>query len=248
MTHQPASYVVQMTNDTDEPQNSPDKMNLFSDMTIRKGFIRKVFFILTFQLMITLGIICLFIFCIPIKTWVLLNPWFTYILIPALFVLIIILACFEDARCKVPENFFLLFIFTLVEGMLLGSISVFYHAEELMWAVGGTSLVTWGLILLAQQTKFDFTSLSANLWVLLLVLILYGTLYSLMRTYWLRLIFAALGTLFFSVYLVLDIQLMLGRSYQYALSPEEYVFAALNLYLDITNIFVFILELISTER
>ncbi|XP_072507613.1 uncharacterized protein [Notamacropus eugenii] len=88
---------------------------------------------------------------------------------------------------------------TLVEGMLLGSISVFYHAEELMWAVGGTSLVTWGLILLAQQTKFDFTSLSANLWVLLLVLILYGTLYSLMRTYWLRLIFAALGTLFFSV-------------------------------------------------
>ncbi|XP_068942260.1 protein lifeguard 2-like [Petaurus breviceps papuanus] len=248
MAYQPANYVVQVTDSADELQSSTEELNPFSDMTIRKDFIRKVFFILTFQLMITLGLICLFIFCIPIKTWVLLNPWFTYTLFPAIFVLIVILACFEDARRKVPENFFLLFIFTLVEGLLLGAISVFYHADEIMWAVGGTALVTWSLTLFALQTKFDFTSLSAILWTILFVLILYGSLYFFMRSYWLHLIYAALGTLVFSVYLVLDTQLMLGRSLQYALSPEEYVFAALNLYLDITNIFVFILQLISTER
>ncbi|XP_036616410.1 protein lifeguard 2-like [Trichosurus vulpecula] len=248
MAQQPANYVVQLTNDTDELESSTDKMNPFSDMTIRKDFIRKVFFILTFQLMITLALICLFVFCIPIKTWVLLNPWFTYTLFPALFGLIITLACFEDARRKVPENFFLLFIFTLVEGLLLGAVSVFYHAEEVMWAIGGTALVTWGLTLFALQTKFDFTNHFAILWALSFVLVLYGALSFFMPSYWLHLIYAALGTLLFSGYLVLDTQLMLGGSHQYALSPEEYVFATLNLYLDIINIFIFILQLISSER
>ena len=34
---------------------------------------------------------------------------------------------------------------------------------------------------------------------------------------------------------------------QYALDPEEYVFAALNLYLDIVNLFMMILSIISWE-
>jgi hypothetical protein len=49
-------------------------------------------------------------------------------------------------------------------------------------------------------------------------------------------------------YLVVDTQLMLGGKHQYALSPEEYVFAALNLYLDIINLFLFILRLVGSAR
>ncbi|XP_027703608.1 protein lifeguard 2-like [Vombatus ursinus] len=248
MAHQPADYVVWLANDTDAPQNGEDKINPFNNTTIRRDFIRKVFFVLTFQLMITLGVICLFIFCIPLKTWVLLNPWFTYALFPILFALIIILSCCENVRHKVPANFFFLFIFTLVEGLLLGAVTVFYQAEEVMWAIGGTALVTWGLTLFALQTKIDFTSFSAILWAVFLMLLLYGTLYFFMPSYWLRLIYASLGTLLFSVYLVFDIQFMLKRSHQYDWNPEEYVFAALNVYLDIVNIFVFILELISQDQ
>lgn len=43
-------------------------------------------------------------------------------------------------------------------------------------------------------------------------------------------------------YLVFDTQLMLGGKHRYALSPEEYIFAALNLYLDIINMFLYILS------
>ena len=46
------------------------------------------------------------------------------------------------------------------------------------------------------------------------------------------------------MYLVYDTQLMLGGKHKLALSPEEWVFAALNLYLDIINMFMFILSLI----
>ena len=37
----------------------------------------------------------------------------------------------------------------------------------------------------------------------------------------------------------------MGGGKQYALSPEEYIFAALNLYLDIINLFLFILRIIA---
>ena len=49
------------------------------------------------------------------------------------------------------------------------------------------------------------------------------------------------GALIFSCYLVYDTQLMMGGGHAYSLSPEEYVFAALNIYLDIVNIFLCIL-------
>lgn len=49
-------------------------------------------------------------------------------------------------------------------------------------------------------------------------------------------------------YLVFDTQMMLGGKHKYSLSPEEYVFAALNLYLDIINLFLFILSIIGQAR
>jgi len=49
-------------------------------------------------------------------------------------------------------------------------------------------------------------------------------------------------------YLVFDTQLMLGGKHKYALSPEEYIFAALNLYLDIINMFLYILSIVGRVR
>ena len=41
---------------------------------------------------------------------------------------------------------------------------------------------------------------------------------------------------------------MLGGKHKYSLNPEEYVFAALNLYLDIINLFILILLLVGGGR
>ena len=57
-------------------------------------------------------------------------------------------------------------------------------------------------------------------------------------------IYASLGALIFCLYLVFDTQMMLGGKHKYAISPEEYIFAALNLYLDIINLFLYILMLV----
>lgn len=42
--------------------------------------------------------------------------------------------------------------------------------------------------------------------------------------------------------------MMLGGKHKYSLSPEEYIFATLNLYLDIVNLFLFILSIIGNAR
>ena len=65
-----------------------------------------------------------------------------------------------------------------------------------------------------------------------------------MPSYVMNLLYASLGALVFSLYLVFDTQLMLGGSHKYSISPEEYIFAALNLYLDIVNIFIYILAIV----
>jgi len=56
--------------------------------------------------------------------------------------------------------------------------------------------------------------------------------------------YGSLGALVFSLYIVYDTQLMMGGKHKYSLSPEEYIFAALNLYLDVVNLFRYVLILV----
>ncbi|MBN3325062.1 LFG1 protein, partial [Atractosteus spatula] len=124
----------------------------------------------------------------------------------------------------------------------------FFDAEAVMWAVGATALVCFSLSVFAMQTKWDFTTATGTMWVIGWSLVSFGLLCAIIRTNWLYIVYAAVGTLVFSVYLVMDTQLMLGGKYKYSLSPEEYIFAALNLYLDIITIFLFILQLLGLSR
>ncbi|XP_077915999.1 protein lifeguard 2-like [Halichoerus grypus] len=100
-----------------------------------------------------------------------------------------------------------------------------------------------------SRISWDFTMLNGMLFVLLFVLIIYGILLLFIRSYWLHLLYAGLGTIIFSLYLVMDVQLMVGGRHHHSdLHPEEYIFAALNIYLDIINLFLFILQLIGLGR
>uniref|UniRef100_A0A8C5Q9Y1 Protein lifeguard 1 n=1 Tax=Leptobrachium leishanense TaxID=445787 RepID=A0A8C5Q9Y1_9ANUR len=220
----------------------------FSEAAIRKAFIRKVYITLGIQLVITVGIICMFIFWKTLKEWVQDHIYFAYGLLAALIILTVVLACCDNVRRKVPYNFIFLGIFTIVEGCVLGSISALYDAEEVMWAAGATVLVTIGLTLFALQTKWDFTIMSGGLCVVLMVLLSFGILAAILRSYWLNIVYASLGTLVFGMYLVVDTQLIVGGKHRYSISPEDYIFAALNIYLDIVNLFVLLLSLFGACR
>lgn len=80
------------------------------------------------------------------------------------------------------------------------------------------------------------------LFVGLLVVFVFGFIVALFPGSAASSVYSACGALLFSLYLVYDTQIMMGGKHKYSISPEEYIFAALNLYLDIINIFLFILR------
>ena len=47
-------------------------------------------------------------------------------------------------------------------------------------------------------------------------------------------------------FLVVDTQMIVGGTHKIQMSPEEYVFAALSLYLDVINIFLYILSIVAS--
>ncbi|XP_022114023.1 protein lifeguard 1 isoform X1 [Pieris rapae] len=224
----------------DAPSNQFD----FTEQSIRKAFIRKVYAILMCQLLVTLGFIALFVFHEPTKRYVRENTYLFWVAMAVLFVCMIAMACCENVRRTTPMNFIFLFIFTVAQSFLLGVASSTFDATEVFMAVGITAAVCLGLTLFAFQTKWDFTLIGGGLVAATMVLLMFGLITIFIPTNNIvRLVYASLGVLIFSMYLVYDTQLMMGGKHKYSISPEEYIFAALNLYLDIIQIFLFILTI-----
>ncbi|QQP51343.1 Fas apoptotic inhibitory molecule 2, partial [Caligus rogercresseyi] len=73
------------------------------------------------------------------------------------------LACCSDVRRKSPLNIIFLGLFTLAEGFLLGNVTSYYDANEVLLAVGITFALVLALTAFAFQTKIDFTAFSGRL-------------------------------------------------------------------------------------
>ncbi|KAL7635118.1 UNVERIFIED_CONTAM: hypothetical protein RMT77_014104 [Armadillidium vulgare] len=220
----------------------------FSDKSIRHGFIRKVYLILCGQLTITFGLVALFTLSEGVKAFARNNHWLFWVAFVTTFVCLIALSCCGNLRRKFPHNFIFLGLFTVCEGFLLGCASASFEAVEILIAVGITAAVVLGLTLFAFQTKIDFTMCGGFVLVSVIVLMLFGILALIFRNRILSIVYSSVGALLFCFYLVFDTQMMLGGNHRNAISPEEYVFAALTLYLDIINIFMYILTLIGYSR
>ncbi|XP_011685608.1 PREDICTED: protein lifeguard 1-like isoform X2 [Wasmannia auropunctata] len=232
----------------EDPMHDEVKGFEFSDKTIRNGFIRKVYSILMCQLVITLGMITLFLYHEPSQQWIKNHTEMFWVAFAVTIVLIICMSCCTNVRRKAPMNFVFLFLFTFAEAFLLSMAASAYDSKEVMLAVGITAAVCLGLTIFAFQTKIDFTGLHSVLFVAVLILLIFGIIAMIWHGKIMTLVYAALGALIFSLYLIYDTQMMIGGKHKYSISPEEYIFAALSLYLDVINIFLYILTIIGASR
>ncbi|XP_054287266.1 protein lifeguard 3-like [Macrosteles quadrilineatus] len=217
----------------------------FTEKSIRRGFIRKVYGILMVQLMISLGFVSIFMYVEPVKQFVHENGA-PFVLAGAIIaiVTIIILLCSTNARRRAPANIIFLGVFTLSFSFLLGVVCAASQKEEVYWALGICTIVTISLTIFAWQTKIDFTMCHGTMFVLLMILVTVG-IGSLFVPYdrTTQLIIAGFGAFVYSLLLIHDTQLIVGGKHKLVISPEEYVFAALSLYLDIISLFLRILRI-----
>lgn len=124
----------------------------------------------------------------------------------------------------------------------------FFLLLKVLLAIGVTAAVCVALTIFAFQTKWDFTMLGGVLFVGLMLLMLFGIIGIFFPGKMLSLVYSACGAVLFSIYLIYDTQMMMGGKHKYSISPEEYIFGALTLYLDIINIFIHILSIIGSSK
>mmetsp|Transcript_40029 Transcript_40029/g.72573 ORF Transcript_40029/g.72573 Transcript_40029/m.72573 type:complete len:247 (+) Transcript_40029:89-829(+) len=217
-------------------------------MEVRRGFVRKVYGILCAQLLLTVVVAgCI---CRMDKTVLIANQWMMGVSLVVTFGTLIAMACCRDFARKFPANYLLLFAFTAAEGVAIGFLSAQYTSASILWAVGLTGIIFLWMTAYAFTTKTDFTGYGPYLFAALSGMCTIGLGIFVMQMFGmevkgLQMVYQSFGILLFTFYIVFDTQLMLGAfgGHQVSFSIDDYVFAALNLYLDIINLFMYILQL-----
>ncbi|KAL4655553.1 protein lifeguard 2-like [Arapaima gigas] len=220
----------------------------WEDKNIRRVFIRKVYSILTVQLLVTLAIVAVFTFCDPVRNYIHANPGWYWASYAVFFITYLMLSCCTAPRRQFPWNLILLAIFVSIR---TNNRHAFYSTTSVVMCLGITALVCLSVTVFSLQTKIDFTSCQGVLFILSMVLLLSGMLLAFVIPFgyvpWLHAVYAIMGAVVFTMFLAFDTQLLIGNK-RHAISPEEYIFATLSIYLDIVYIFTFILQLFGSER
>jgi FtsH-binding integral membrane protein len=214
---------------------------------IRNGFIRKVYSILCAQLLLTVVVGAIIY---QHADWVERSRW----ALPAALVMSVVtmlaIVCCKQVSRKFPQNFIVLVVFTTCEGLLLGCGCSKYSAYQVIMSVFITCVVFGFLTMYACCTKTDFTGFDAYLFGALLALTLFGFTVPLLASAGLsftalNLVFNIVGVLLFVFYIIYDTQLIMGEygGHKEQFEIDDYIFASLNLYLDVVNMFLYILQM-----
>lgn len=101
------------------PNFNPQTPNSLSKDYIRSGFIRKVYGILSLQILITAVFIIWSMNSTAYKEFLVRNIGLLVISAIGTIVIILVLACCQSTARKVPLNYILLFTFTILESYLV---------------------------------------------------------------------------------------------------------------------------------
>uniref|UniRef100_A0A673X6C2 Si:ch211-284o19.8 n=1 Tax=Salmo trutta TaxID=8032 RepID=A0A673X6C2_SALTR len=200
----------------------------------------QVFSVVTLQLLVTFSIVCVFTFSSVVRVAVQSNIWI-YLSSYILFAVVAISLSYSNSFSRShPWNLVGLSVVTLTLSYLVGTVASFHDTTAVVIAMGATVAISFTIIIFSAQTRVDFTICNGILLVLAVDLLMFSFFCSFFYSNVLQIVYGSLGALLFSLFLAIDCQLVMGRQ-KYALDPEEYVFAALILYLDIINIFLYLL-------
>lgn len=207
-----------------------------ADKEIRLGFIRKVYGLLTVQLLATVATAGLML-AQPIQAFVHQNDW---MIVLAFILSMVTLFALIAKRRDSPANLFLLAAFTVTQAYTIGVVVSYYNTVVVLQALVITFAVVLSLTLYTLNTKRDFSFVGYGLIAGLSVLIVGGFLQIFLQSSLFEVALSFTGTIFFSFFLIFDTQQMMVT-----LSPEEYILATVNLYMDILNLFLYILRLLN---
>lgn len=210
------------------------------DSEMRWAFLRKVYSILSMQLLLTVIVSATVVFYSPATLFLVKTPGLLLGISIVPFILLCPLYAYHQ---KHPVNLALLGLFTVVLSLTIGISCAYTKGRIVLEALILTAAVVFsltGYTFWAAKKGKDFSFLGPILFSSLIVIILFGfiqvffPLGSLSTT-----IYGGLAALIFSGYIVYDTDNLIKR-YTY----DQYIWASVVLYLDILNLFLSLLQLL----
>ena len=223
---------------------NPGAAVISCERAVRQGFLRKVFGLVAAQLTLTAAMAAVMMYQPSIRHFVIHSP--SLVMISFFVSLGFLFAAHSNSHVH-PTNLYCLFGFTMSIAWSVGVTCAMYSSAGygflVLEAVGLTASTTAALCAYTLQSKRDFSYMGAGLSSALWVLIFGGLIASFVGTSAMHTALAVGGAAIFSLYIVYDVHEISKR-----MSPDEYISAAIALYLDIINLFLHILRILAAMQ
>ncbi|XP_059200117.1 protein lifeguard 1-like [Centropristis striata] len=170
VSSQPPSYEEQQ----------PLSYSSFDDKTVRRAFVRKVFSILTFKLLFTVSVLCVFTFSRGEAEQ---TNMCAFLISIILFIAVTItLSCCKSFNQRHPWNTMGLVVVTLSLSYVVGTIASFHDTTDIIITMGATLIISFAIIAFSAET-YDFNIWYGVLLILTVDLTMFGSLHLLLLRY-----------------------------------------------------------------
>ena len=229
----------------DEEANNEDNYEILQN--IRGGFISKVYGIIAFQIFLTSIVIFFAFTSSSFKKLLLTSISMYYLCFFITLICILLPICSPGIYQKVPTNYIVLIIFTLSYSWDVAAITCIYSFKSVMIALFLTIITVVSLSIYAMKTKEDLTVAGGTLFICLILLFFMSFIYIFfpIKLFYLICLYGSL--VLFCIYLIYDTQLLLGKGRR-SFSEDDYILAAINIYLDIIILFLKILQIVGKDK
>lgn len=139
-------------------------------------------------------------------------------------------------------------MFTILESLLVGFVVSTYQTYSVFLVFLLTFAIFGLLSAYAMFTDTDFTGMGTYLFAALAGLCLMSLILCFFPGEMAAKVQAGIGAILFSFYIVYDTQLIMGGKHKIQFGIDDYVFAALNIYMDILNLFLDLLRILGEQN
>lgn len=210
---------------------------------MRMGFIQKVYGILSIQLLITTIFSLISMTSKTFLDFQLKNMWIFYFCLILSIILPCIIICFQGTMRQIPYNYAILFGFTFAESYLVSVICGLTNPKLVVMAACMTMSMTIALTIYAMTTKTDFTMQGGMIFIFGCGFAMFSLFALFTSNNLFHIIICVGGVIMFGIYLIYDTQLILGK-HNISIDVDDYILASFMLYIDIIQIFLYILEIL----
>ena len=214
---------------------------------IRGGFITKVYGILLFQIFLTSIIVYLGQISSSFQKLLITSYSLYFISIIITLVCLLLPICSPNIYQQVPMNYITLIIFTLGYSWIVAATTCLYSSTSVLVAMFLTFVTVVSLTIYAKKAEKDYTIMGGTLFVsfILIMFSLFLLIFADISIF--SLFTISLTLILFSVYIMYDTQLIIGNKRR-KFSEDDYILAAVTLYLDIIILFLEILSIFGKKN